>query len=111
MALPCVPAARLSAAPPASLGKAAGVLNTAQQFGAVLGIAVVTAVFNASGSLASPAAVTSGYRGCPRRSRRNLAAQRSDSARYPGPGPARPGLPLPERRRWPTTRPLPVRRP
>jgi hypothetical protein len=49
--------------PPASPGKAAGVLNTAQQFGAVLGIAVVTAVFNASGSLASPAAVTSGYRG------------------------------------------------
>ena len=43
--------------------KAAGVLNTAQQFGAVLGIAIVTAVFNARGSFAGPATVTSGYRG------------------------------------------------
>lgn len=44
------------------LGKAAGTLNTVQQFGAVFGIAVVTAVFNANGSLASGAAVTSGFR-------------------------------------------------
>jgi hypothetical protein len=33
-----------------------------QQFGAVFGVAVVTAVFNAHGSLATPATVTSGYR-------------------------------------------------
>ena len=33
-----------------------------QQFGAVFGVAVVTAVFNAHGSLATSAAVTSGYR-------------------------------------------------
>ena len=33
-----------------------------QQFGAVFGIAIVTAVFNTHGSLAGPAAVTSGYR-------------------------------------------------
>src|SRR5262249_9161458 len=32
------------------------------QFGAVFGIAIVTAVFNTHGSLAGPAAVTSGYR-------------------------------------------------
>jgi len=62
MALPCVTAGALNAAPPALLGKAAGTLNTMQQFGAVFGIAVVTAVFNAHGSLAGPAAVTSGYR-------------------------------------------------
>ena len=47
---------------PVSLGKAAGVLNTLQQFGAVFGIAIVTAVFNSNGSLAGPAAVTAGFR-------------------------------------------------
>jgi EmrB/QacA subfamily drug resistance transporter len=62
MALPCVAAAGLNAVPPASLGKAAGVLNTMQQFGAVFGIATVTAVFNAHGSFATPAAVVGGYR-------------------------------------------------
>jgi EmrB/QacA subfamily drug resistance transporter len=62
MALPCVPAAGLNAVPAASLGKAAGVLNTVQQFGAVAGVAVATAVFTAHGSLAGPAAVTSGFR-------------------------------------------------
>lgn len=62
MALPCVTVAGLNAAPPALLGKAAGTLNTMQQFGAAFGIAIVTAIFNARGSLASPAAVTSGYR-------------------------------------------------
>jgi len=62
MALPSVSAAGLNAVPPASLGKAAGILNTMQQFGAVLGIAIVTAVFNSKGSLAGHSAVTSGYR-------------------------------------------------
>ena len=62
MALPCVTAGGLNAVPPALLGKAAGTLNTMQQFGAVFGVAVVTAVFNAHGSLADPASVTSGYR-------------------------------------------------
>ncbi|MGH3229063.1 MAG: MFS transporter [Streptosporangiaceae bacterium] len=62
MALPCVSAAGLNAVSPSSLGRAAGVLNTMQQFGAVFGIAVATTVFNAHGSLASAAAVTSGYR-------------------------------------------------
>ena len=41
MALPCIPAAGLNAVPAAALGKAAGVLNTMQQFGAVAGIAIV----------------------------------------------------------------------
>jgi hypothetical protein len=48
--------------PPDLLGKAAGTLNTMQQFGAVFGVAIVTAVFNSHGSFASPAAVTSGFR-------------------------------------------------
>jgi len=62
MALPCVTAAGLNAVPAALLGKAAGTLNTMQQFGAVFGIAIATAVFNSSGSLAGAAAVSSGYR-------------------------------------------------
>ena len=62
MALPSVTAGGLNAVPQDLLGKAAGTLNTLQQFGAVFGVAVVTAVFNAHGSLATPAAVTSGYR-------------------------------------------------
>jgi len=62
MALPSVSAAGLNAVGPQSLGKAAGVMNTMQQFGAVFGIAIATTVFNAHGSLASPAAITSGYR-------------------------------------------------
>jgi EmrB/QacA subfamily drug resistance transporter len=62
MVFPCVSAAGLNSVSPASLGKAAGVLNTAQQFGAVFGIAVATTVFNANGSLATAAAIVSGYR-------------------------------------------------
>ncbi|HEV2378064.1 MAG TPA: DHA2 family efflux MFS transporter permease subunit [Streptosporangiaceae bacterium] len=62
MALPSVTATGLSAVAPAMLGKAAGTLNTVQQFGAVFGIAIVTAVFNSRGSLASAAAVADGYR-------------------------------------------------
>ena len=62
MALPSVSAAGLNAVSPQTLGKAAGVMNTMQQFGAVFGIAIATTVFNANGSLASPAAITSGYR-------------------------------------------------
>jgi EmrB/QacA subfamily drug resistance transporter len=62
MALPSVTAGGLNAVPPDLLGKAAGTLNTMQQFGAVFGVAVVTAVFNSHGSLATSATVTSGYR-------------------------------------------------
>jgi EmrB/QacA subfamily drug resistance transporter len=62
MVFPCVSAAGLNAVSPQLLGKAAGVLNTMQQFGAVFGIAIATTVFNAHGSLASAASITSGYR-------------------------------------------------
>jgi len=62
LTFPSVSAAGLNAVSPQFLGKAAGVMNTMQQFGAVFGIAVATTVFNAHGSLASAAAITSGYR-------------------------------------------------
>ena len=62
MVFPCVSAAGLNAVSPQLLGKAAGVLNTMQQFGAVFGIAIATTVFNANGSLADAASITSGYR-------------------------------------------------
>lgn len=62
MALPSSSTAALNAAPPDALGKASGILNTLRQFGAVIGIAVTTAVFSANGSLQSPVAVLDGYR-------------------------------------------------
>jgi len=62
MTLPSVSATALNSVSPASLGKAAGVMNTTQQFGAVFGIAVATTVFNVHGSLASVAGIIAGYR-------------------------------------------------
>jgi EmrB/QacA subfamily drug resistance transporter len=61
MALPAPSAAGLNAAPPALLGRAAGVLNTLQQIGQATGVAVVTVVFEAHGSLESPSEMLSGY--------------------------------------------------
>ncbi len=61
MALPAPSAAGLNAAPPALLGRSAGVLNTLQQLGQAAGVAVVTVVFEAHGSLDSPAQTLSGY--------------------------------------------------
>ena len=51
MVLPATPTAALSAVPPADMGKASGVNNTLQRFGGVFGVAVVTAVFTATGHL------------------------------------------------------------
>jgi EmrB/QacA subfamily drug resistance transporter len=62
MVLPTSSTAALNAVPPVALGKASGILNTLRQFGAVIGIAVTTAVFSAHGSLATPSTVTAGYR-------------------------------------------------
>jgi EmrB/QacA subfamily drug resistance transporter len=62
MAIPCVSAAGLNSVAPQALGKAAGVMNTMQQFGAVFGIAIATTVFNANGSLSGAAAIAGGYR-------------------------------------------------
>ena len=61
MVQPCVPAAGLNAVPRPALGRAAGVLNTMQQFGAVFGIALVTVVFNSAGGLTGHSAVSDGF--------------------------------------------------
>jgi EmrB/QacA subfamily drug resistance transporter len=96
MVFPCVSAAGLNAVSPQLLGKAAGVLNTMQQFGAVFGIAIATTVFNAHGSLASAASITSGYRPALGVSAGlsvlgaavALGIRRTTQARGAGPGPA-----------------------
>lgn len=62
LALPSLPAASLSDVSPSELGMAAGVVNTVQRVGSVVGIAVITAVFDSHGTLASPAGVVSGFR-------------------------------------------------
>jgi len=61
MALPAPSAAGLNAAPPELLGRATGVVNTVQQIGQAAGVAVVTVVFDAHGSLATPASTLAGY--------------------------------------------------
>jgi EmrB/QacA subfamily drug resistance transporter len=62
LALPSLPAAALGAVPPERIGVASGVVNVAQRVGSVVGVAVITAVFSAHGSLASPPAVATGFR-------------------------------------------------
>jgi EmrB/QacA subfamily drug resistance transporter len=62
MALPTAPTATLGAVPPGDVGRASGVSNTMQRFGAAFGIAVVTAVFSAHGHIGSVASFTAGYR-------------------------------------------------
>jgi len=62
MALPGTPSAAMSSVAPADMGKASGVLNTMQRFGAAFAVAVVSAVFAANGHFGSPATVVSGFR-------------------------------------------------
>jgi EmrB/QacA subfamily drug resistance transporter len=62
MVLPTASAATLNSVGPADIGRASGVGNTMQRFGAAFGIAIVTVVFTAHGHLGSPASVTAGYR-------------------------------------------------
>jgi len=62
MAIPTIPASALNAVQPADVGKASGVQNTLQRFGAVFGVAIVAAVFSANGHLGSAASVISGFR-------------------------------------------------
>ena len=61
MALPATPTAILSAVAPPDMGKASGVSNTVQRFGAAFGIAVVSAIFTASGHLGTAAGVAAGF--------------------------------------------------
>ncbi len=62
MVIPTTPTAALGAVPSADLGTASGVLNTLQRFGTVFGVAIVAAVFTASGHLGSAAGVVAGVR-------------------------------------------------
>jgi EmrB/QacA subfamily drug resistance transporter len=62
MALPTVPTAVLSAVPAQDMGKASGINYMAQRFGAVFGVAIGSTVFATYGGLASPAAVTAGFK-------------------------------------------------
>jgi MFS family permease len=62
MAIPTAATAALGAVGPADVGRASGVSNTMQRFGAAFGIALVTAVFAANGHLGSVASFTAGYR-------------------------------------------------
>jgi EmrB/QacA subfamily drug resistance transporter len=62
MVIPTTPTAALGAVPPADLGTASGVQNTLQRFGTVFGVAIVTAVFSASGHLGSAPGVVAGVR-------------------------------------------------
>jgi EmrB/QacA subfamily drug resistance transporter len=62
MALPTTTTSVMNAVAPADIGRAAGVANTLQRFGGVLGVAVVAAVFSAAGGLAAPGMVVAGFR-------------------------------------------------
>jgi len=62
MVIPTTPTAALGAVPLADIGTASGVQTTLQRFGAVFGVAIITAVFAASGHLGSAAGVISGVR-------------------------------------------------
>jgi hypothetical protein len=56
LVLPNIVAAGLAAVPQADIGKASGILNTARQIGAVAGVAVGVAVFQAAGGAGAAAA-------------------------------------------------------
>jgi len=62
MSIPTSASAALGAVPPTEVGTASGVNNTMGRFGGAFGVAIVTAVFSAHGSLASSAGVVAGYR-------------------------------------------------
>jgi EmrB/QacA subfamily drug resistance transporter len=62
MALAATPAAVIGAVPQRDMGRASGVTNTLQRFGAVFGIAIASAVFTANGHLGTAAAFTAGFR-------------------------------------------------
>jgi len=61
IAMPSAQNAVVSAVPPAMIGKASGTYNTLRQLGGAFGVAVVVAVFAATGSYASPAAFDDGF--------------------------------------------------
>jgi EmrB/QacA subfamily drug resistance transporter len=62
MALPTVPTAVLSSVAPDEMGKASGISNMMQRFGAVFAIAIGSSVFAAYGGLGTPTSVTDGFK-------------------------------------------------
>lgn len=61
MALPTVPTAVLNAVASIDVGKASGVNYMARRLGAVIAIAIGSAVFSAYGHLGAPASVTADF--------------------------------------------------
>jgi MFS family permease len=60
-AMPATQTAAIGAVPRKAIGTASGVYNAMRQLGGTFGIAIVSAVFTANGSFASPAAVGHGF--------------------------------------------------
>ena len=61
MAIPATQSAVIKAVSPQHIGKASGTFNTMRQLGGVFGVAIVVAVFTATGSYASAHAFTNGF--------------------------------------------------
>ncbi len=62
MTIPTVPAAVFGAVEPSQMGAASGTNSMLQRFGAVLGVALSSAVFSAYGAIGSPTSFTDGFR-------------------------------------------------
>ena len=62
LAMPAAQNATLGSVPRESIGTASGTFNTLRQFGGVLGVAVLAAVFSARGGYASATAFAAGFR-------------------------------------------------
>jgi len=61
MAMPAVQKAVVGSVSPPDIGRASGTYNTMRWFGAVFGVAILVAVFAATGSYASPQSFTRGF--------------------------------------------------
>lgn len=61
LAMPALQNAVLGSVPPSAIGTASGTLNTLRQLGGSFGVAVLAAVFTASGSFISPEAFSKGF--------------------------------------------------
>jgi hypothetical protein len=61
MAMPAVQKAVAGSVSPPDIGRASGTYNTMRWFGAVFGVAILVAVFAATGSYASPRSFTRGF--------------------------------------------------
>jgi EmrB/QacA subfamily drug resistance transporter len=62
LAIPAVTKAVVSTSAPTDIGKASGAFSTMRQLGGAFGVAILAAVFSASGTYGSAASFTDGYR-------------------------------------------------